>query len=65
MRYMRDRSSNTGRKKPRKNDYKDNEARQVPARAPYRFKKNMAEQVPKIDNEIESVIASEVPHRGK
>ena len=61
MRYMRDRSSNTGRKKPRKNDYKDNEARQVPARAPYRFKKNMAEQVPETDNEIESVIASEVP----
>ena len=49
MRYMRDRSSNTGRKKPKKNDYKDIEARQVPDRAPYRFQKNIAEKEPEVD----------------
>ena len=40
LKYMRDRSSNTGKKKPKSNDYKDKNMEKLPNRAPYRFSKN-------------------------
>ena len=54
---MRDRSYNTGRKKPRKNDYKDSMAAEMPEHAPYRFTMNIVYVVVNIN----SVLVEEEP----
>ena len=41
MKYMRDRSCNTEKKKPKSNDYKNKSMDKLPSRAPYAFSKNM------------------------
>ena len=63
--YMRDRSSNTGKKKPKSNDYKDKNLEKLPDRAPYKFTKNLfpistTAETAVVDDRMEEVVEHDV-----